>query len=102
MYLWHRGLPAHVFQRGRGKTRRACGPLLEEQNHTFGVLPQFNNQVFQLPAHLVYKKTNKTIKVYTQVEGCSDVEASKGSYHGLQVDLDHLITSMDLPRQVCR
>lgn len=37
-HLWYRGLPAHVFKRGRSETGCACGPLLQEQEHTFGVL----------------------------------------------------------------
>lgn len=39
-YWW---LPAHVLEWGGGETRCARGPLLEKQNHTFGVLPQFDD-----------------------------------------------------------
>lgn len=56
-YLWYRGLPAHVFKRGRSETCRACGPLLKKQEHTFGVLSQFDDKVFQLPSHLVHRHT---------------------------------------------
>lgn len=52
-YLLDRGLPAHVLKWGRSEPCCARGPLLKEQNHTFGVLSQFNNQVLQLPSHLV-------------------------------------------------
>ena len=52
VYLCYGGLPAHVFERGRGEACGACGSLLQEQHHTFRVLPQFTHQVLQLPAHL--------------------------------------------------
>lgn len=59
MYLLYRGLPAHVLEGGGGETGYARGPLLKEENHTFGVLPQFEDQVFQLPAHLVSRISTK-------------------------------------------
>lgn len=54
-YLWYRGLPAHVFKWGRSETSCACGPLLKKKEHTFGVLSQFEDEVFQLPSHLVHR-----------------------------------------------
>lgn len=66
-YLLHWGLPAHVFKRGRSEPCCARGPLLKKQNHTFGVLSQFNNEVFQLPSHLVYghTHTNQAFSILT-------------------------------------
>lgn len=46
IYLSYWWLPAHVLERGWSETCCARGPLLEKQNHTFGVLPQFDDKVF--------------------------------------------------------
>lgn len=104
-YLLHWGLPAHVFKRGRSEPCCARGPLLKKQNHTFGVLSQFNNEVFQLPSHLVYGHTHKPGIFNTHgVCGTRDYSSSRsicGSHHCLEVDLDDLITGVDLSGQVC-
>lgn len=74
MYLRYWGLPAHVLQGGGGEACCACGSLLKEQNHTFRVLPQFDYQVFQLPAHLVYRMWTHTHKLritWTLFYNCS-------------------------------
>lgn len=66
-YLRQRGLPAHVFKRGGSETCCASGPLLKKQQHTFGVLSQFDDQVFQLPSHLVHR--NEALSVSTGSDG---------------------------------
>lgn len=99
-YLRYRGLPAHVFKRGGSETCCASGPLLKKQQHTFGVLSQFDDKVFQLPSHLVHR--NEALSVSTGVGGGGRGYSSsiRGSYYCLEVDLDDLIASVDLPAQV--
>lgn len=108
-YLLCWGLPAHVFKWGRSEPCCARRPLLKKQNHTFRVLSQFNDEVFQLPSHLVYGHAHTHINqsflilmVSAELEVIQVVAVSLGSHHCLEVHLYDLITSVDLSGQVCR
>lgn len=102
VYLRYWGLPAHVLQRGGGETGRACRPLLKEENYTFRILPQFKNQVFQLPAHLVKRIQTHMNPKLNSFNLSFNLCVKWNSHHCLLINLDHFIASMDLPCQVCR